>query len=66
MRPGNYWTYLLICAFALAVAHAKAMPIGLEVASIFQQVIDGLKGAPEGGESGPTSSGGSYDNGALR
>ena len=44
MRPGNFWSYLLICAVALAVAHAKALPIGQQVAAVFQEVIDGFQG----------------------
>jgi hypothetical protein len=61
MRPGNYWSYLLICALALIVAHAKALPIGQQVAGVFQQVIDGLKMSPGSGAVETPGSGGSYD-----
>ena len=59
MRPGNFWSYLLICAVAVAVAHAKVLPIGQQVAAVFQQVIDGFQGKSVGGDIAAPSSGGS-------
>ena len=50
MRPGNYWGYLFLCAVALAVAHAKALPIGQQVAAVYQQVIDGFQGKTTDGD----------------
>jgi len=61
MRPGNFWQYLLICALALAVAHAKALPIGEQVAAVFQEVIDGLQGKTSDGVTVTTSGGGGWD-----
>jgi hypothetical protein len=42
-RPGNYWSYLMICAAAAAVAYREFEPIGLQVASVFQTLVDALK-----------------------
>ncbi len=51
LRPGNFWSYLFLCAIAFGVAHAKLLPIGQQVAAVFQQVIDGFQGKSESGDS---------------
>jgi len=61
MRSGTYWQYLLICAVALAVAHAKALPIGQQVAAVFQEVVDGFQGKIPGGSIVTTGGGGASD-----
>jgi len=61
MRPGNFWSYLLICAVALAVAHTKALPIGQQVAAVFQEVVDGFQGKIPGGSIVTTGGGGASD-----
>ena len=45
MRPGNFWQYLLICWLALWAAYAKGLPIGQQVTSTFQELIDGINRA---------------------
>ena len=60
MRPGNFWSYLLICAVALAVAHAKALPIGQQVAAVFQEVVDGFQGKTSDGATVTTSGSDTY------
>ena len=60
MRPGNFWSYLLICAVALAVAHTKALPIGQQVAAVFQEVVDGFQGKTSDGATVTTSGSDTY------
>jgi hypothetical protein len=49
MRPGNFWQYLLICWVGYVVADSKVLPIGKDVAAVYQQVIDGFQGKHQDG-----------------
>jgi hypothetical protein len=42
-RPGNYWPYLFLVAVATVVAYTEVRPIGLEVSSVFQRLIDAFQ-----------------------
>jgi hypothetical protein len=42
-RPGNYWPYLFLCAVATTIAYVEVRPIGLEVSSVFQRLIDAFQ-----------------------